>query len=111
MWLKEALAQTAGAPPQAQGPGYEFIIMMALVAVFFYFLFIRPQKKRADEHKALLNALQKGDEVITQGGAVGRVLKVSDQFVTLEIAPNVSIHLQKPAVQLLLPKGTIKNLD
>ncbi|HET9701141.1 MAG TPA: preprotein translocase subunit YajC [Burkholderiales bacterium] len=89
----------------------EMTLMMVLIFVVFYFLMIRPQVKRAKEHKKMVDALQKGDEVVTAGGEVGRVVKVADAYVTLEIAENVSILLQKTAVQTLLPKGTIKSIE
>jgi preprotein translocase subunit YajC len=71
---------------------------------------IRPQQKKAKEHKSLIDALGKGDEVVTQGGIAGRVTKVGDDFIGVEIAENVEIQVQKPAVALVLPKGTLKNL-
>jgi preprotein translocase subunit YajC len=72
---------------------------------------IRPQMKRAKEHKAMVDALQKGDEVITAGGVLGRISKVSDAYVTVEIAANTEVSVQKAAVQTLLPKGTIKSIQ
>jgi preprotein translocase subunit YajC len=101
----------AQAAPAQQGGGLELTLMMVLIFVVFYFLMIRPQVKRAKEHKKLTEALQKGDEVVTAGGAVGRVVKVTDAYVTLEVAENVNILLQKNAVQTLLPKGTIKSIE
>jgi preprotein translocase subunit YajC len=83
------------------------ILMFALL----YFLMIRPQMKRAKETKAMIEALQKGDEVITAGGVVGRITKLGDQYVTLEIAPNTEIVVQRSAVQVPLPKGTIKSVQ
>ncbi|HRE18809.1 MAG TPA: preprotein translocase subunit YajC, partial [Rhodocyclaceae bacterium] len=85
-----------------------------LMFVVLWFLMIRPQMKKAKEHKALLEALAKGDEVITQGGIAGRVTKVSEGYVTVEIAEGkdgpVEILVQKPAISLVLPKGTLKSL-
>jgi preprotein translocase subunit YajC len=72
---------------------------------------IRPQMKRAKETKQMIEALQKGDEVITAGGVVGRITKLGDAYLSLEIAPNIEISVQKAAVQVLLPKGTIKTLQ
>ena len=72
---------------------------------------IRPQMKRAKEHKAMVDALQKGDEVITAGGVLGRITKVSDAYVSVEIAANTEVSVQKAAVQTLLPKGTIKSVQ
>jgi preprotein translocase subunit YajC len=78
-----------------------------MVAVL-YFLMIRPQMKRAKEHKAMVEGLQKGDEVVTAGGVLGRITKVGDSYVSVEIANNVEIQVQRGAVQTVLPKGTIK---
>jgi preprotein translocase subunit YajC len=72
---------------------------------------IRPQMKRAKETKSMIEALQKGDEVVTAGGIVGRISKMGEQYLTLEIAPNTEISVQKAAVQMLLPKGTLKSLQ
>ena len=108
MLIGNAYAQAA---PAAASGGMEMTLMMVLIFVVFYFLMIRPQMKRAKEHKKMVDALQKGDEVVTAGGEVGRVVKVTDAYVTLEIADNVSILLQKTAVQTLLPKGTIKAIE
>jgi preprotein translocase subunit YajC len=83
------------------------ILMFALL----YFLMIRPQMKRAKETKAMIEALQKGDEVITAGGVVGRISKLGDQYITLEIAPGTEIVVQRSAVQVPLPKGTIKSVQ
>ncbi|HKU70799.1 MAG TPA: preprotein translocase subunit YajC [Burkholderiales bacterium] len=107
MWISSAFAQGAGA-----APGGEMMNLVLMVAIFgaFFFLMIRPQMKRAKEHKAIIDALQKGDEVVAAGGLLGRVTKVSDNYVTVEIANNVEIQIQRPAVQLVLPKGTIKNI-
>jgi preprotein translocase subunit YajC len=86
----------------------QFLPLVALVAVF-YFLILRPQQKRAKEHKTLMEALQKGDEVATIGGILGKVTKVNDDSVTIEIADNVIVQVQKAAIQNVLPKGTIKS--
>jgi preprotein translocase subunit YajC len=84
------------------------LLIGAMFAVM-YFLMIRPQMKRAKEHKALIEGLQKGDEVVTAGGVLGRISKVGEGYVGVEIAPNVEIQVQRAAVQTVLPKGTIKN--
>lgn len=83
---------------------------IAIIFVLFYFMLIRPQMKQAKEHGKMLAALQKNDEVATSGGIVGKVVKVADSFVSLEIAPEVVIQVQKHTIQTLLPKGTIKSL-
>ena len=82
-----------------------------LMFVLLYFLMIRPQMKRAKETKAMVEALQKGDEVVTAGGVVGKITKLGDQYLTLEIAPNTEIVVQRTAVQVPLPKGTLKTLQ
>ena len=82
-----------------------------LMFVLLYFLMIRPQMKRAKETKSMIEALQKGDEVITAGGVVGRITKMGEQYVTLEIATGTEIVVQRAAVSSPLPKGTIKSLQ
>ena len=84
-----------------------FLPLIALIVVF-YFLILRPQSRRAKEQKAMLSALQKGDEVLTVGGEVGSVTKVYDQYVGVELAENLIVMVQKSAIQSVLPKGTIK---
>jgi preprotein translocase subunit YajC len=81
-----------------------------LMFVVLYFLMIRPQQKRAKEHKALMAALAKGDEVVTAGGMLGKIVKVSDVYVTLEVGNGTEIIMQRVAIATLLPKGTIKTL-
>ncbi len=106
--ITSAHAQSA----PASTPGGDLMAFLPMIAIFvvFYFLLIRPQQKRAKETKAMLEALQKGDEVVTAGGVVGRISKLGDQYATVEIAPNVEITVQRAAVSQLLPKGTIKAL-
>ena len=98
----------------AQGQDYTGIIMMVIMFGVIWFLMIRPQQKKMKEHKALIEALQKGDEVITQGGIAGRVVKINEGYVTVAIAETkegaVEILVQRPAVSLVLPKGTLKSL-
>ncbi|HMT80942.1 MAG TPA: preprotein translocase subunit YajC [Azonexus sp.] len=104
-----AHAQTAGAAADPMG-GLMQMLPMILMFVVLWFLMIRPQMKKSKEHKALLAALAKGDEVVTQGGIVGRVTKVGDAYVTVEIAAGTEVVLQKPSIGLVLPKGTLKSL-
>jgi preprotein translocase subunit YajC len=106
--ISEAWAQSAGG---AQGGGMESMLLIVLMFVVLYFLMIRPQMKRAKEHKAMIEALQKGDEIVTAGGVLGRVSKLNENYITLEIANNVEIQVQRPSVQVILPKGTIKNIE
>ncbi|MBU0622934.1 MAG: preprotein translocase subunit YajC [Gammaproteobacteria bacterium] len=107
LFISNAYAEGAAAP---QGGGImDFLPLIALLAVF-YFLILRPQQKRAKEHKALMDALQKGDEVVTIGGIVGKVTKVGEENIGVEIADNVIVQVQKAAIQNVLPKGTIKSI-
>ncbi|MGH8742902.1 MAG: preprotein translocase subunit YajC [Burkholderiales bacterium] len=108
MLISQVFAQTAA--PAQQGLDWVGLMPLVLMFVLLYFLMIRPQMKRGKEHKTMVEALQKGDEVVTGGGVLGRIIKVGDNYVTLEIAANVEIQVQKPAIQTLLPKGTIKNI-
>ena len=107
--ISPAFAQAATPAASPFGDYMSFLPMIAIFVVF-YFLLIRPQQKRAKETRTMLNALQKGDEVVTAGGIVGRISKISDAYVTLEVAPNVEINMQRSAVTLLLPKGSVKSL-
>jgi len=105
MFISNAYAEAAAAAPNS--PIMNFLPLIALIAVF-YFLILRPQSKRAKEQKAMISALQRGDEVATSGGGVGIVSKVYEQYVGVEIAENVEMKVQKSAIQSVLPKGTIK---
>jgi preprotein translocase subunit YajC len=103
-------------PAYAQGlggadGGLMGFLPIILMFVLLYFLMIRPQMKRAKEQKAMIEALQKGDEVVTAGGVVGRITKLGEHYVTLEVAPNTEIVMQRSAVQVPLPKGTLKTLQ
>jgi preprotein translocase subunit YajC len=104
-----SLAWAQGAPGGQQGLDLLGLAPIVLMFVVLYFLMIRPQAKRAKEHKSMLGALAKGDEVVAGGGMLGKVTKVSENYVSIEIASNVEIQVQKPSIQLVLPKGTIKN--
>lgn len=108
MIISPAYAQAASGSDATGIMGFLPIILMF---VLLYFLMIRPQMKRAKEQKAMVEALQKGDEVVAAGGLVGRITKLTDQYVTLEIAPNTEIVVQRGAVQVPLPKGTLKTLQ
>lgn len=100
-------AWAQGAPAQQSNP-FGLIIMMGLFFVIFYFMLIRPQSKRAKEHRAMMAALAAGDEVVTGGGLLGKIVDVSDNMVTLEIADGVRVKVQKVQVTGLMPKGTLK---
>jgi preprotein translocase subunit YajC len=105
--ISVAYAQGAGGGPA----GMDFMSMLPLVLMFvlLYFLLMRPQMKRAKEHKQLLAGLQKGDEVVTSGGTLGKVTNVTDQYAKVEISPGVEVLVQKPSIQTVLPKGTLKS--
>ncbi|POZ63699.1 preprotein translocase subunit YajC [Chromobacterium alticapitis] len=101
-------AYAAGAAPS----GFDLMGFLPMIVIFvlFYFLMIRPQQKRMKETQKMLSEIQKGDEVVTQGGIIGRVSKVSEQYLTLEIADKVEINVQRGAVSAKLEKGTLKSL-
>ena len=106
MFINNAYAQAA---TPASGSMMEFLPLVVLV-VIFYFLILRPQQKRAKEQKVMLGGLQKGDEIVTSGGVLGRVIKVGELYVSVEIADNVLVQIQKGTIQTVLPKGTIKSI-
>ena len=105
-----AHAQTAGAAADPTGGLMGNILPMVLMFVVLWFFMIRPQMRKAKEHKALIEALAKGDEVVTQGGIVGKITKVGESYVTVEIAEGTDVVVQKPAIGIVLPKGTLKSL-
>jgi len=107
--ISSAFAQ--GAPAGGGDAGMMNILFIVLMFVIIYFLMIRPQMKRAKEQRTMLEALQKGDEVITAGGVLGRISKMGEAYVTIEIAPNTEVSVQKAAVQTVLPKGTLKSIQ
>lgn len=100
---------TNGAPAAAPAgdPLASLILPIGLIVLFYFFL-IRPQSKRHKQHKEMVAALQKGEEVVTSGGLLGKITSVGENFITLEISKDVSIHVQKNSVQAVMPKGTIK---
>ncbi|MGO4302884.1 MULTISPECIES: preprotein translocase subunit YajC [unclassified Cupriavidus] len=108
MLISNAFAQTAGVGGAAGGL-MSFLPIILMFAVL-WFIMIRPQMKRQKESKAMLEALAKNDEVVTAGGILGRVTKVADQYVTLEVAEGTEITVQKNAVTTVLPKGSLKSL-
>ncbi|GDX60353.1 MAG: preprotein translocase subunit YajC [Nitrosomonadaceae bacterium] len=109
MLISEAYAQAAAAPP-----GGDFLTtlpMIVIIFALFYFIVIRPQSKRAKEQKLMIEALQKGDEVVSSGGVLGRVVKISGSYIVLEIATSTQVTVLKSSVQTLLPKGTLKTVE
>jgi preprotein translocase subunit YajC len=97
----------AAAPPEGQPDPLMSFLPLVLIFVVFYFLLIRPQTKRAKEHKKMVG-LAKGDEVVTSGGLLGRITQVGENFVQLKVAEGVEVKIQKQAVSTLMPKGTVK---
>ncbi len=105
-FISEAAA-SAGAP--AQGSPYSLIIMLVVFARIFYFMILRPQQKRAKDHRKLMESIAKGDEVLTTGGLIGRVTKVSETgYVVLELSENTEVTIKRDFVAAVLPKGTMK---
>ena len=107
MFISNAYAQAAGGAPAG---GSSLMSLLPLVAMFvvLYFIMIRPQMKRQKEHKAMIEALAKGDEVVTAGGVLGRVAKLGESYLDVEVAKGVEVQVQRSAVVQVLPKGTLK---
>ena len=103
-FISDAMAQDAA----AGGGGLLGMLPLILIFVLFYFMLIRPQTKRAKEHKNMVEALAKGDEVVTNGGVLGKITEVGESFLTLQIADGVEVKVQRQAISTLVPKGTIK---
>ncbi len=106
--ISVAYAQSAGAQ---QGSPITSLIMMVAIFAIFYFLMIRPQQKKQKELKNLINSLQKGDEVMTAGGMLGRITNLDEHYIELNIANNVNIKMQRGSVVNVLPKGTVKAIE
>ncbi|MDY7579865.1 preprotein translocase subunit YajC [Herbaspirillum sp. RTI4] len=109
MFISDAFAQSV---PSIAGIGGNLTSFLPIILMFvvLYFLMIRPQMKRQKEQKSMMEALAKGDEVITNGGMLGKISKVADGYITLEVAEGTEVVVQKAAVTTLLPKGTLKGL-
>ncbi len=106
MFISDAYAQAAAAP--AAGSGFAQFLPLILMFVALYFLMIRPQMKRQKEHRALIDALAKGDEVVIAGGVLGKIAKLNESYVHVEVAQGVEIQVQRPSIMQVLPKGTVK---
>jgi preprotein translocase subunit YajC len=104
------ISDAMAAAPQGQGDALTSLLPLVLIFIVFYFLLIRPQSKKAKEHKQMVEALAKGDEIVTNGGLLGRITKVGDNFIELEVAEGVTVKVQRQAAASLMPKGTIKGL-
>lgn len=107
-FIPAAMAQ--GTAPAPQANPMVTVIMFVGLFVFMYLFIIRPQRKRQKEHQELVSALQKGDEVVMTSGMLGRITKVDDNYVVLEVSDNMELKFQKVAVHAVLPKGTIKKI-
>ena len=107
LFISNAYAEGAAAPA---GSIMDFIPLIGLAAVFVFFV-ILPQMKRTKEMKAMMAGLQKGDEVVTTGGVMGRIVKLGDSYISLEVAEGINLNIQKGAIQTVLPKGTIKSVN
>jgi preprotein translocase subunit YajC len=105
--ISKAWAEGGAAAPQGSDPIMGMLFFVGMI-VIFYFLLIRPQQKRAKEHRKMVEALGKGDEVVTSGGILGKIVEISEQYVTVEIANNVNIKIQRQAISTILPKGSLK---
>ncbi len=108
MLISSAYAQSGGAA--STGDGLLGLLPIVLMFVLLYFMMIRPQMKRQKEQRAMVDALKAGDEIVTAGGILGKIIKASEHYMTIEIADNAQIIVQRVAVQTLLPKGTIKSI-
>lgn len=106
-FISDAMAQGA-APASQQGDPVSFMIMTVVFIGLMYFLMIRPHNKRAKQHREMVAELKKGEEVVTNGGLLGKIVAMNDNFISLEISKDVVIHVQKQSVQTVMPKGTIK---
>ncbi|ATC56889.1 preprotein translocase subunit YajC [Vibrio anguillarum] len=106
-----SVAHAAG-EGSSQGGGYEMLIMLGMFAVIFYFMIYRPQAKRVKEHKSLMAAMTKGDEVLTSGGLVGKITKIAEDsdYISIELNVNNEIVIKKDFITAVLPKGTLKSL-
>ena len=106
-----AATQAAGTAGASQGASLSSLLFIAAIFVLFYFMLIRPQQKRQKEHQNLVSSVAKGDEVVTNGGVVGKIVKITDGFVLLSVAEGFEITVQKQAIANTLPKGTLQSIQ
>ncbi len=109
LFIASAHAQAAGAPPPQGGEMFQILFLVGLF-VLFYFIAIRPQRKRQKEHQQMVAALAKGDEVVTSSGILGKVTSLDDNYMVLNVANNVDMKFQRVHVHAILPKGTLKSI-
>jgi preprotein translocase subunit YajC len=109
--VSPAYAGIANPQTPQNGGGFSLVLMTGVFILFMYFVMWRPQSKRAKEHRNLLNSLSKGDEIVTTGGILGKITKISDSYAILTLADNVNITVQKSSIASALPKGTLKSIQ
>lgn len=109
LFISDAFA-AAGAAPAGQGDSTFSLVMIAAIFVLFYFMLIRPQNKRAKEHRELISQIKKGDEIVTSGGLLAKVTEMGEQYIKVMVSSGVEISLQRNAISSVLPKGTLKSL-
>lgn len=102
------ISNAYAAAPAAQDPGIAGLVMPAAILLMFFFLFVLPQQRRGKEQKKMIQALTRGSEIVTTGGLLGKVVELDDNFIQLEIAENIHVHVQRHAIASLMPKGTYK---
>ena len=107
--IPDAMAQAA--PAAEQAPAWAGLLPMVILFVVFYFLLIRPQQKKAKEHRVMVEGLSKGDEAVTAGGILGKIRKIDENFVELEVADGVTLTIQRQHIGQLMPKGTMKSVQ
>ena len=107
LFIQNAFAEAGAAAPA--DAGFLNLIMLIVLFIVFYFLLIRPQTKRVKEHQQMVNSLAKGDEVVTNGGLLGKITNLGDNFVLVELANNIEVKVQRQAIASVMPKGTMKN--
>lgn len=107
--ISDAFAAADAAQPATADSSIS-LLMIAAIFVLFYFMLIRPQNKRAKEHRNMVTQIKAGDEIVTSGGLLGKVKHVTEQYITLSIAEGVDINLQRQAISAVLPKGTLKSI-
>ncbi|MDF2867765.1 MAG: preprotein translocase subunit YajC [Gammaproteobacteria bacterium] len=108
-FISDAYAAASSVATPVPNSGLNTLIMVGIFVLALYFIMLRPQQKRVKEHRNLINSLAKGDEIITNGGLLGKITNISDHFLTISIAENVEIKIQKSAISTTVPKGTIKS--
>jgi len=104
------ISNAQAADTASAGGGFEFLIMIGIFFAIMYFMIIRPQQKKQKEHKSMLESLSKGNEVVTNGGLIGKVTAIGDNLVEIKVAENTVLRVQRHAISSVMPKGTMKNL-